>query len=243
MAQWLKFRCEKSGKLTFTITPNNILKDDIDFVLYRMLNGKNDCTTKNLKTLRCIGGTVFQTGNPTFGNLSCAGATGLSENENDIETGAECPFGTNNFLAALDMEAGAWYTLFINTTSVQTPNAMSGGTGFVIDFGGSGTFSCNQGINPSAEIVNPILDLRIYPSPSSQTEVHIEGVVAQQNEAKIPFRVINQMGQIVFQSELMSNGEALDSIVELPQNLENGLYLLDFQVNTSHIFRKWVLVR
>ena len=240
MAQWLKFRCEKAGKLSFTITPNNILKDDIDFVVYQMLNGKKDCSTSKMKMLRCMGGSVPQnTGGGA--NNSCSAATGLSENEFDIETGAECSFGSNNFLKALDMEEGVWYALFINTTLVQTPTAMSGGSGFVIDFGGSGTFSCNQGINPSTEIVASIANLRVYPSPSSQAQVHIEGVLVQQSEGNVPFRIVNQLGQVVFQSELIPNGETIDTVVELPQNLQNGLYLLDFEVNTQHVFRKWVL--
>ena len=66
--------------------------------------------------------------------VNCNGLTGLSLTDTDIQEPAGCSLaGQNNFVRALDMEAGKSYVLIVN-------NFSRSGLGFSIEFGGSGTF-------------------------------------------------------------------------------------------------------
>ena len=121
---WFKWTCEQSGTLTFTITPTR-LDDDIDFIVYEMFNGIQDCNSRTI--LRCMA-----TGE-TPGGCIIHGPTGLRVGETDVSEPAGCAPGQNGFVKPLDMVAGKSYVLVIN-------NFSSTGNGFNIDFGGTGTF-------------------------------------------------------------------------------------------------------
>jgi gliding motility-associated-like protein len=123
---WFKWTCLQAGTLTFTITPNK-LDDDIDFALYELPNGLNNCTGKKL--VRCMA-----TGT-TPSVCAILGATGLRDGETDIseESGCRPSARQTNFVKPLDMEVGKSYALAIN-------NFTSTGNGFTLNFGGSGTF-------------------------------------------------------------------------------------------------------
>lgn len=127
---WYKWTCEKSGSLTFTLKPVNPA-DDLDFALFLLPNGVEDCSMKI--PLRCMasGENVNQ---PYALWARCAGATGLRSSATDFMEGEGCDEGNDNFLAALKMEAGKSYALVVN-------NYHNTGNGFSIDFGGSGTFA------------------------------------------------------------------------------------------------------
>ncbi len=53
---WYKWTCDVSGTLTFILTPNNFQQgfesDDIDFVVYELPGGIDDCANK--KAVRCM---------------------------------------------------------------------------------------------------------------------------------------------------------------------------------------------
>ena len=122
---WYTWTCEQSGSLTFVLTPQNET-DDLDFVVYELPNGINNCTQKRL--LRCMASGDFN-----FPSR-CMGPTGLRANETDNSEPAGCnSSGQNSYLAPLQMEAGKAYALIIN-------NFTSTGNGFTIEFGGTGTF-------------------------------------------------------------------------------------------------------
>jgi gliding motility-associated-like protein len=123
---WFKWTCKEAGTLTFTVTPNR-LDDDIDFALYELPNGLNNCSSKRL--LRCMA-----TGT-TPGVCAILGATGLREGETDVSESSGCTPSQRqtNFVSPLVMEVGKSYALAIN-------NFTSTGNGFNINFGGSGTF-------------------------------------------------------------------------------------------------------
>jgi gliding motility-associated-like protein len=136
---WYKWTCDKPGSLTFTLTPNNNfpnqITDDIDFALFELPAGLNDCANKKL--LRCEGAGA---NTDAFGNVlplsqwaSCNGPTGLKEGERDIAEPGGCIGTNNNFVSPINMEAGKSYVLIIN-------NFSRSGLGFGITFGGSGTF-------------------------------------------------------------------------------------------------------
>lgn len=128
-SSWYKWTCDQSGSLTFTLTPLNP-NDDIDFVLYELPNGINNCSGKF--DLRCMAS--GENINSPFSEWQiCTGATGLSLTDPDVNETCGCQAGNNNFLKAVDMVQGKSYALVIN-------NYSNSGAGFTVSFGGSGTF-------------------------------------------------------------------------------------------------------
>ncbi len=134
-SSWYKWTCKESGTLTFVLTPNNNnqrITDDLDFAVYELPNGINDCDNKSI--LRCCSSGA-NGGPENFENWkACNGPTGLSEHDTDLEETPGCQYGDNNFVAALNMVAGKSYVLLIcNFTRSKL--------GFGIEFGGTGTFA------------------------------------------------------------------------------------------------------
>jgi gliding motility-associated-like protein len=133
-SSWYTWTCDESGTLTFELIPNNNAvgqeTDDLDFAIYELPNGPNDCTGKQLVRCMASGANV---GQPLSAWIQCNGPTGLRDRESDIEELPGCLNGSNNYIAPLDMESGKSYGLVIN-------NFSRSGLGFSIDFGGSGTF-------------------------------------------------------------------------------------------------------
>ncbi len=143
---WFKWTCLASGTLTFIITPLNI-DDDIDFAVYELPNGIDNCANKIL--LRCMAsGDVDERGSRTSAAARrCHGATGLSLNSTDLSEPSSCYSNVahDNFVRAVDMIAGKSYALAIN-------NYSAGGSGFNIEFGGTGSF---VGPEPKIRINKP----------------------------------------------------------------------------------------
>jgi gliding motility-associated-like protein len=126
---WYSWTCDVSGTLTFTLTPNNP-SDDLDFIVYELPSGINNCDDKVLLRCMAAGETV---GAPFSVWEPCTGPTGLSLGSTDLEETAGCAAGNNNFVAAVDMVSGRSYALVVN-------NFSNTGNGFSITFGGTGTF-------------------------------------------------------------------------------------------------------
>lgn len=127
---WIKFEVEKSGSLTFAITPHR-LDDDIDFVVYRMLDG----TCNNLQIVRCMAA-----GDSPENALTskCMGETGLRAGENDTSEDAGCADeGDNAWLAPLKVVEGEKYIILVS-------NVTSEGPGFSIRFGGTAKLPCDE---------------------------------------------------------------------------------------------------
>jgi gliding motility-associated-like protein len=129
---WYRWTCDRSGTLTFTLTPTK-QEDDLDFVIYELPNGTTNCLGK--KVLRCMA-----SGDLTFPSR-CQGPTGLRDGETDPSEPGGCNDPSqNNFAAPLQMEQGKSYALVVN-------NFDDSGLGFSIDWGGTGTF-----VGPEAKI-------------------------------------------------------------------------------------------
>jgi gliding motility-associated-like protein len=126
---WYKWTCDQSGPLSFTLNPNSPA-DDLDFAVYELPNGIDDCSGKRL--LRCMA-SGENLGAPLEDWIRCYGATGLRFGSNDIVESPGCQSGDDNFLAPINMEQGKSYALVVN-------NFSNTGSGFTIEFGGSGTF-------------------------------------------------------------------------------------------------------
>ncbi|MEL6718230.1 MAG: hypothetical protein AAFP82_05905, partial [Bacteroidota bacterium] len=130
---WYKWICEDAGSLEFTISPDN-QEDDIDFVLYELPQGVNNCNNK--RELRCMfsGQNV---GEPFSRWRDCTGDTGMASGDGDIGELCGCQNRNNNFVEAIDMEVGRAYALVVM-------NFSGSGAGFSIEFGGTGTFQGPQ---------------------------------------------------------------------------------------------------
>ena len=129
-SSWYKWTCDQAGTLMFDINPLGAAPDeDIDFVVYELTNGLEDCSSR--VTLR----QMFSGSNTGDVDSSqpCWGETGLGPADTETAEDCGCQPGNNNFLAALDMEAGKSYALVVL-------NFSDSGDGFNIDFSGTGTF-------------------------------------------------------------------------------------------------------
>ena len=147
---WFKWTCDKSGTLTFKITPNvltdvpgtNQIGDDIDFAVYELPNGTSGaCAGKQI--LRCeAGGPYYGLGTSATRAqaMRCAGATGLRDGETSINEDGGCDGSVQhtNFLKPLDMIAGHSYAIGINNFDAGN-GAGSRRGGFSIEFGSTST--------------------------------------------------------------------------------------------------------
>jgi len=118
--------CDKSSFVVEQLIGTGLL----DFALYELPAGIGDCT--GLIELRCMlsgenVGAPFNEWEP------CTGPTGLSLSDGDGAETCGCQAGNNNFVSAVNLEAGKVYGLLVN-------NFSQSGNGFSIEFGGSSTF-------------------------------------------------------------------------------------------------------
>ncbi|NNE27978.1 MAG: hypothetical protein HKN09_14125 [Saprospiraceae bacterium] len=147
---WYKWTCKDPGTLTVTLTPNNYIpgleSDDLDFAVFELPGGLDDCDNKEM--IRCMAS--GENGGCNFNVWQiCNGPTGLNLASNDFEEDAGCfqndpcvgigtgqgvpPQIDDNFVSAIQMEAGKSYALVVM-------NFSRSGLGFSINFGGTGTF-------------------------------------------------------------------------------------------------------
>ena len=135
-SSWYTWTCDQPGTLTFELIPNdngiNAITDDLDFAIYELPNGIDNCNNKIL--VRCMASGANTLGNGAIAPLSewasCNGPTGLRNGETDINEDPGCLAGSNNYIAPLNMESGKSYALIIN-------NFSRSGLGFHIEFGGN----------------------------------------------------------------------------------------------------------
>lgn len=165
---WFRWIARNDGTLTFTLDPINPV-DDLDFAVFELPGGVNDCGNKRL--LRCMA-SGENVGAPLDDWKVCTGATGLREGETHTSEERGCQPGNTNFLAPLEMEEGKAYALVVN-------NYSQSGSGFRLEWGGTGDFA-----GPEAQIVflsdKPVYcpdeEIRFYAEDVSQsgaiTEYH-----------------------------------------------------------------------
>ena len=146
---WFKWEAANDGMLEFTLTPLDS-RDDIDFVVYELPGGLDDCANKVV--LRCMA-------------TACLGPTGLNLSSTDDVEDSNCDAGEDGFVRAVQMETGKAYALLVN-------NFTSSGVGFSFEFGGTAEFA---GPIPDFEIVPEqaacgdtitLNDLSVYPNGS-----------------------------------------------------------------------------
>ncbi len=182
---WYKWTCAEAGTLTFSLKPVNP-SDDLDFALFLLPDGLDDCANK--LPLRCMA-SGENVGEPFLAWLRCSGETGLREGDMDLAEEGGCELTDNNFLAPLRMEAGMSYALMVN-------NYHNTGNGFSLSFGGTGTIAGPKNHFTFQKLTIP-LDQELYVKDAS---VAVGGVRAwhwsfgtgahpQQAEGKGPFSV------------------------------------------------------
>jgi outer membrane protein OmpA-like peptidoglycan-associated protein len=121
---WFAWTAGSTGSLTFALTPTNPT-DDLDFVVYELPNGINNCKGKIV--MRCMAAGDFNYPSP------CMGPTGLREGAHDKRENPGCGPGKDGWLSPLEMVEGKSYALVVN-------NFTSTGNGFSIAWGGTGMF-------------------------------------------------------------------------------------------------------
>jgi len=128
-SSWYTWTCKDAGSLAFDLIP---LKedDDIDFAVYELPNGLGNCT--DMIELRCMLSGA-NSNRPLSDWIECTGPTGLSLADGDTGETCGCQAGNNNYVSAVNLEAGKVYGILVNNFS-QSSN------GFSIDFGGTATF-------------------------------------------------------------------------------------------------------
>jgi gliding motility-associated-like protein len=114
---WFSWTAANNGTLTFVLSPLNVT-DDIDFVLYELPGGLDDCANKTI--LRCMA-------------TACQGPTGLDMTSTDLEEDLNCNPGEDGFVRFVDLVQGRSYALMVN-------NFSNTGIGFGIEFGGTSEF-------------------------------------------------------------------------------------------------------
>ncbi len=134
-SNWYKWTCDQSGTLEFTITPLK-KNDDIDFMVWELPGGLDDCDHKQLLRNLISG---ENTGRPFSEWARCVGPTGLLATDSDEGESCGCQKNDNNFGAAINMQSGKSYVLMVMNYSAS-------GVGYHLEFGGTGTF---QGPQPS----------------------------------------------------------------------------------------------
>lgn len=134
---WYKWTCDLPGTLTFTLTPLDP-DDDLDFLVFELPSGLEDCSDKI--ELRCMASGENIQDPPSVWEI-CKGPTGLNLASTDMSESCGCQPGDDNFIAAINMEAGKSYALVIN-------NFSDSGTGFSVEWGGTGTF-----LGPKADFI------------------------------------------------------------------------------------------
>lgn len=136
---WFSWIAANNGTLTLELQPLNET-DDLDFIIFELPNGIEDCGNKN--ELRCMAAGEFA----TFFPSPCLGVTGLAIGETDVSEPPSCDQNQTNFLAPLQLEEGKAYTMMVN-------NFSGTGSGFNVSFGGDAEF---LGPEPSM-LINPQL--------------------------------------------------------------------------------------
>ncbi len=158
---WFRWTCDQPGSLVFTLTPLRPVAD-LDFVLYELPGGLDDCANKQL--LRCEAAGAAEALYPT----PCHGPTGLSFDAQDNSEPFNCDMGQDNFVAPINMVSGRSYALGVN-------NFGPGTEGFTIEFDGTGTFLGPQPAFAAQPPTVPCLEEVVFTDASSFANGSIVG--------------------------------------------------------------------
>lgn len=222
---WFKWTIETGGILAFTILPLEE-QDDIDFVLYRLNDGIEQCT--NREELRCLAyGPVLGESKPS--GLACSGPTGLKSGAPDFSPGAGCPDGSENFLSPVSTSSGESFLLFVNNYRSND--------GFSLAFSGTCTFKempvyCNTSQAPTSFSTRS--EVTVTPNPVSND---ISITISAPNPSTSRIDVVDIHGRIrKTDSFALISGEQIITLDV--SGLEPGVYFLKVSLeDQTHSFR------
>jgi hypothetical protein len=217
---WFSWQISQPGTLTFVLTPLNEF-DDLDFAVFRF-NDNVLCQEKVLKRCMAAGETV---GAPLEQNLPCFGPTGLNLTETDLEEQPGCFNGNNNFLKFLECQAGENYALVVN-------NFSSSGEGFVLEWGGTATFSPAPDSINSPTLEAKGLQLSIGPNPAKD-RLYVFGL---DNQHELSYQVADSLGRLVMSGKTQADSRYLE-VSALP----SGVYFIAFLLDDAQRVFKVVL--
>ena len=127
---WFKWVCDEAGTLEINIDPIDA-DDDIDFIVYELPNGLDDCNGKQARRIMLSGANNNDPLGTTW--AACIGTTGMRAGSTDERENCGCAPNDDNFIRPLDMVPGRAYALVVL-------NFTASGSGFTLEFGGTGTF-------------------------------------------------------------------------------------------------------
>ena len=128
-SSWFRWTCSKSGTLTLKLSPTK-LDDDLDFAVFELTGGIDDCASKRM--IRCCA-SGENVGEPYELWKQCTGPTGMNLTSTDEQEQPGCGNGNDSYVKYIDMEEGKSYALFVN-------NFSKSGKGYTMEFGGTGEF-------------------------------------------------------------------------------------------------------
>ncbi|MEM9548013.1 MAG: T9SS type A sorting domain-containing protein [Bacteroidota bacterium] len=218
-SQWLTWKVEKSGLLTFVINPF-YSQDDFDFILF-LKDG--DCGT--LKEVRCMasGNTIGD----AHGNYDCLGKTGLNLSSVDDFEKTGCKYNDDNFLKFLTANEGEEYLLLIN-------NYNSHG-GFSVSIEGTAELSQLSKCQKNT-LEEHIIITQMFPNPTSE-EIQVQFV--SKNEGLYNLQVLNVKGELV--SEISNEAIiGLNTINVDVCDLVSNTYVIQVQLNGFSSAKRFV---
>ena len=232
---WFKWKIKNAGDFGFTIISINE-NNDIDFVLYRLSDGLDNCFAK--EEIRCMASGQNRGAINIIGKSSCLGATGLSDVSKDNSEMPGCSDTDDNFLSTVSANGGETYALVVN-------NYYSA-KGFLLEFTGTATFdnkleNCDMENEQSVYIQdmeeNKLVFGELYPNPATN-KVTISIV----NNTSITYKnvkclLVNMKGQILKTEEFVigiGNQGLTLALDEIPK----GTYFIKTEIgNNAHITR------
>jgi hypothetical protein len=159
---------------------------------------------------------------------NCAGSTGLSVGNTDVEEMAGCFPPDNNFLAPIEAAAGDQYIMLIN-------NFSDSGVGYTLSFGGTAVLNCIS-VSADPEGVNSQLAFTLFPTISSGT-FYLKMPDDQLSDASL--YIFNPQGQIVY-----SNDQLYGLVFQIDLNhLPQGTYFATLRSSNALLTKELFIVK
>ena len=220
---WVKWAVMESGTVTFVLTPDSV-DQDIDFIVFR---SESDFDCNNKTQIRCMAAGA-NVGQPPHKWAHCAGATGLSATDIDIEEPAGCFPTSNNFLAPIEAVAGDQYIMLINDFAIS-------GFGYTLSFGGTAVLDCIT-VSTYPEEVIPQSTFAVYPTVSTGA-IYLRAGSAELTDAHLT--IFNMEGQLVYSKEQLIGTPSRVDLHHLPQ----GAYFAILSTINSSQTNKFIITK
>lgn len=178
---WMKFQASISGKMEFTIVPDNS-EDDLDFVLYE---SDNSCGTMYPVRIMTSGETI----GVEFSE-ECIGQTGLHSAAVDISESDGCYDVDDNFLSPVELSNGKSYFLLVNN--------FNSNSGFSILFSGDDKLQLDNNCKINLE---KDINFNLYPNPAIEKLMLVSEAPVDE---PIRIQIFDSAGKLFYSRNLSS---------------------------------------